>query len=96
MRPENIVEHVEHFADAQVLDLVDRADEVAPEVAQHLAPVDLAVGDAVEIFFQTRGVVVFDVPGEEVFQERDDDAAFILRVQTLLFEAHVVAVFQHL
>ena len=96
MGAEHLVQHIEDFPNAHVFDAIDRADEVAPEVAQHLAPVDLAVGDAVEIFFQTRGVVVFDVPGEEVFQERDDDAAFILRVQTLLFEAHVVAVFQHL
>ena len=96
VRREHVVEHVEHFADADVLDAVDRADEVAPEVAQHLAPVDFAVGDAVEVFLEAGGEFVLDVAGEEVLQERDDDAALVLGVEALLLEPHVVAVLQHL
>ena len=86
----------EHLADAQVLDLVDRADEVAPEVAQHLAPGDLVVGDAVERLFQSGREVVFDVAGEEAFQERDDQAALVLRDEPLLVDADIAAVLQHL
>ena len=93
---EHLVEHVEHFADAHVLDAVDRADEVAPEVAQHHAPVDFAVGDAVELFLEAGGVIVFDIAGEEVLQERHDDAALVLGVEALLLQPHIVAVFQHL
>src|SRR5262249_14370251 len=36
VRPQHVVEHVEHFGDAKVLDVVDRTDEVAPEILQHL------------------------------------------------------------
>ena len=79
MRRQHLVEHVEHLGDAQILDLVDRADEVAPEIAQHLAPVDLVVGDAVELLFETGGEIVLDVAGEETLQERDHDAALVLR-----------------
>ena len=60
--------------DAQVLDVVDRGGEVAPEVAQQLAPVELVVGDAVELLLQVGGEVVFDVAGEEAFQEGGDAA----------------------
>ena len=67
---EHLVERVEHLRDAQVLDVADRGDEVAPEVAQQLAPGDLVVGDAVELLFETGGEVVFDVAGEEALQER--------------------------
>ena len=58
--------------------LVDRADEIAPEVAQHLAPGDLAVGDAVEVLFQPRGEFILDVAGEEVFEKHHDHAALVL------------------
>ena len=40
--------------------------------------------------------VIFDIAREEVFQERDHDAALVLAVQALLLQPHVAAVFQHL
>ena len=61
-----------------------------------VAPVDLAVGDAVEVLFQPGGEFVFDVAGEEVLQERHHDAALVLGVEALLLQPHIVAVLQHL
>ncbi len=61
VRAEHLVERIEHLGDAQVLDVVDRADEAAPEVLQHLLPADLVVGDAVELLFEVGGEVVLDI-----------------------------------
>ncbi len=87
MRRQHLVERVDHLGDAQVLDLVDRADEIAPEVAQHVAPGDLVVGDAVELLLEIGGEIVFDISGEEAFEERDDDAAAVLGNEPLLVDA---------
>ena len=65
----HLVERLEHVGDAQLLDVVDRAGEIAPEVAQHLLPGELAVGDLVELLLQGGGEVVFDVALEEAFEE---------------------------
>ncbi len=46
--------------------------------------------------FQIGGEIVFDVAREEVFQERDHDAALVFAVQALLLEPDVAAVLQHL
>ncbi len=81
---------------AQILDVVDGADEVAPEILQHLLPGNLVVGDAVELLFEIGGEIIFDIAREEVFQERDHDAALVLAVQALLLELDVAAVLQHL
>ena len=52
MRPQHVVERIQHLGDAEILDVVDRADEAGPELLQHLLPGNLVVGDAVELFFQ--------------------------------------------
>ena len=96
MRLKQIVERVEHLGDAQILDLVDRADEANPELLQHFLPIDLIVGNAVELFFERGGEIVFDVVREETFQEADDDAALVFRDEPLLIDAHIAAVLQHL
>ena len=57
---QQLVERVEHFGDAQVLDLVGLAGEVVPEVAQHVLPVELAGRDLVELFLEAGGEAVFD------------------------------------
>ena len=84
MRRQHLVERVEHLRDAQVLDLADRAGEVAPEVAQHVLPGELVVGDLVELLFQVGGEVVFDVAGEEALQERGHQAALVLGTSRFL------------
>ena len=76
--PSILVQRLEHVADAQVLDLADRRREVAPEVAQHLAPLEVAVGDEVELLLQVGGEVVLDVALEEALQEGDDQPPFVL------------------
>ena len=96
MRPKHLVERVEHLGDAQVLDVVDRAGKAGPERFEHILPRHLVVGDAVEVFFQLGGEVVFDVAREILLQERDHDAALVLAVQPLLVEPHIAAIAQDL
>ena len=96
MRPQHVVERIQHLGDAQILDVVDGADEVDPEILQHLLPGNLVVGDAVELLLEVGGEVVFDVAREEILQERDHDAALVLAVQALLLEPDIAAVLQHL
>ena len=95
MRAQDLVQRLQHLADAQVLDLVDGAHEVAPEIAQHVLPLELAVGDEVELLLQVGREVVLHVALEEAFQERRDEAALVLGDQPLLVDADVVALLQH-
>ena len=96
VRAQHVVERIQHFGDANILDVGDRTGEAGPEFLQHLLPGNLVVGDAVELLFQIGGEVVLHIAREEVFQERDHDAALVLAVQPLLFELDVAAVLQHL
>ena len=93
--PEHLVQRFQHLADAQILDLVDGAGEVAPEVAQHVLPLELAVGDEVELLLEVGREVVLDVALEEAFEEGGDEAALVLGDQPLLVDADVVALLQH-
>ncbi len=70
VRAQKLVERFQHVADAQILDLLDGAHEVPPEVAQDVLPLELAVGDEVELLLQVRREVVLHVALEEAFQER--------------------------
>ena len=81
---------------AQVLGLADGGREIAPEIAQDLLPVDLVVGDPVELLFEVGGEIVFHVAAEEAFQERDDEAALVLGNEALLLDPHIFAVAQDL
>ena len=92
MRPEKLVEAVEHLAGAQILDVADRAGEVVPEIAQERLPVDLAVRDLVELLLEIGGEVVADVFGEEGFEEGRHQPALVLGDQALLFDPHIVAI----
>ena len=94
VRPEHVVQRVEHLGDAQFLDLLHGGDEVAPEIAEHVLPVELAGGDQVELFLEVGGEVVFDVAREEALEERRDDAAAVLGDEAALVEPHIVAVAQ--
>ena len=75
MRRQQLVERVDHLGDLQILDLIDSADEAAPEVAQHLAPRHFVVGDEIELFLEAGGEIVLDVFGEEALEEGDHNAA---------------------
>src|SRR6202023_3735311 len=63
MRRQHLIERVDHAGNLQILGAADGADEVAPEIAQHFAPRHFAVGDEIELFFEARGEIVFDVLG---------------------------------
>ena len=91
---EDAVERLQHVADAQVLGLADRGLEFVPERAQQRLPVDLGIGDAVEILFEIRGEVELDIALEEALQERRDQHALVLRHEALLLDADVFAVAQ--
>ncbi len=93
---EHRIEHVQHFGHAHVLDAVDGADEVGPEIPQDLLPGDFIIRDFVELLFEIGGEVELDVTREEVLQERDDDAALVFGGQALFLELHIAAVLQHL
>src|SRR5262245_2817523 len=96
MRLEQIVERIEHDAIAHFLDLVDGADELRPEFGEHGAPVDVARRNLVELFFEARGEIVFDVVCEEALEKRDDDATFVFGNEALLVDANIAAILQHL
>ncbi len=80
VRPKQIVQRIEHLGDAQIADVVHRADELAPEVAQHVLPFELAGGDEVELLLKIGGEVVFDIAAEEALEEGGDQAALVLRI----------------
>ena len=69
--------------------------EIAPEIAQNFLPVDFRIRHEVELFFEARREIIFDVAREETFEEGDDEPAFVLRHEPLLVDLHIVAVAQH-
>ena len=93
-RRQRLVQRVEHVGDAQFLGVVDCGEEVLPEIAQHVLPVELAGRDLVELLFQLGGEVVFDIALEEAFEEGRDQPALGLRDQLALVDRHIFAVSQ--
>src|SRR5207253_2690373 len=83
------------YRDLEVLDVIDRAREIPPEIPQQIAPGDLAVGDPIELLLERRGEIVFDVAGEKGLEERDDDPPFVLGNEALAVDAHITAVLEH-
>ena len=79
--PEHVVQRIEHLGDTEVADILHRGDEVAPEVAEHVLPLQLAGGDQVELLLEVGREVIFDVAAEEILEERGDEAPLVLRVQ---------------
>ncbi len=64
--------------------------------AHQLLPGQIAGRDLVELFFQIRSEIVFDVFAEEVFQESRDQAAAVIRDEAVLVHGHVLAFAQFL
>ena len=95
VRRQGLVEDLDDLLDAQFRRFVDGALEVGPEAAQHLVPVDLAVRYIVELGFERRREVIFDIAAEIILQEHGDDAAAILGDEAAALQAHVIAVLQY-
>ena len=91
---QNIVQRIKYMGDAEILDLAERLGEVAPEFAQHLLPVDLAIRNAVELLFQIGGEIIFDIMAEETFKKGGDHAALVFGDEAFLVEPHIGAVAQ--
>ena len=68
--------------------------EGAPEVAENLFPVLIAVRDAIEFLLEARCEAVLDIVGEEGFQEGCDQTSTVLWHESLLVEHNIVAVLQ--
>ena len=51
--------------------------ELLPEFGEEGFPVELAIGDDVELFLKAGGKIVFDIAGEEVFEEGRDEASLV-------------------
>src|SRR5690606_27521784 len=78
VRPKHLVERFQHVGDAQLLDLADCPGEIAPEIPQDVLPLELVVGDEIELLLEVGGEVELDVALEEAFEERGDETALVL------------------
>ena len=96
MLTEHGVENVEHLGDTDVLDVVDRADEIFPEIRQYLLPRDFVVRNLVELFFKIGGEIEFHIAREVILEEGHYDATLVLAMQPLLLKLHIAAILQHL
>src|SRR3989442_3813653 len=72
--------------------LLDKLAERLKEVANHGDPLDLAVGDLVEVLLHPRGESGVDDVGEVLAQEVGDDEPDVLGHERAAFFAHVLAV----
>ena len=90
------VEVIDHLGVAQLHHLSDARDEVAPELGQHVAPFQLARGDAVQLLLKFGREVVGDVLVEEPVEEACQHAAARLGLQDALLDGHVLPILKRL
>ena len=95
MRSEQIVQRIENLGDPQITDVVYGGNELAPEVAKHVLPFDLAGGDEVELLLEIGGEVVLDIAAEETLEKGRDQAPLVLRHQALLIHPDIFALAEH-
>ncbi len=95
MRAEDVVERLQDLGDAEVAGLGDVGRELAPELAEHLLPRDVAVRDLVELLLEVGREIVLDVALEEALEESGDQPALVLGDELLLLEPDIAAVAQH-
>src|SRR5262249_15795232 len=91
---ENFVERIEDSANAQFADLFDRDAKILPELAQEVLPRQFARGDLVELGFEIRSEIVFDIAPEETLQEGRHDSPAIVRNEAVLLHRDVIALAQ--
>src|SRR5262249_57779878 len=68
MRPEQLVQCLEHLGDSKLADVVHRGDELAPEVAEHVLPLELARRHDVKLLLKVGGGGGFDIAAGEAFR----------------------------
>src|SRR5262245_66470060 len=91
---EQIFKRVKHDAITHLLDLIDGAYKLLPELGEHSTPVDRARRNFVEPFFEAGGEIIFDVSREKAFEEGDNDAALVFRKEALLVDADIAVALQ--
>ena len=95
MRPQILIERVDHIGDLKLGGVLDRLGESGPELLHHLAPIGPPAGDVVELFLQPGGEAGIDIALEEAGEKGGDQPAAILGHEALLIHAHIIAITQH-
>ena len=67
MRRQVFVENFDDLGDTQFRRFVDGAFEISPESGEYLVPIDLTVGNTVELRFERRGEVILNIAAEIIF-----------------------------
>src|SRR6185312_16271625 len=86
---EQIVQSIEHMGDPELADIVHRGDELAPEIAQHILPFELARRDEIELLLEIGGEVVLDIATEEALEKGRDQPPLVFGIEPLLVEADI-------
>ena len=70
--------------------------EVAPEAFEYRLPLGAPARDIVELFFEPRGEIIFDIAAEEAFEESGEQPPALFGQEAVLFDAHIGAVLEYL
>ena len=92
MRLKDIVNLFKNFSDGLIHRLVNRDLEVLPETAQNRAVFAITGRNVIQFIFQISRELIADVLAEETAQENSHQTPLILRNQTVLLFAHIVAI----
>src|SRR4051812_43724295 len=93
---QQLIQGVDDFRTFDLAGGSDVRGKIAPEIAKHIFPRELAGGDAVELLLEISGEVELDVALEEILEIGGDDAALVLRHEPLALEADILALPQRL
>src|SRR5208337_868577 len=95
MRAQELIQTVQHFRRAQILDAGKRPGKIRPEIAQHLLPIELMVRDKIEPLFEAGGKIIADIAGKKALQKSRHQTALIFGDEPLLLDADIVAFAQN-
>ena len=96
MRPQILIQRVNHVADLQILGRFHGAGEFIPENMHHRAPFGTTTGDFIKLFLHGGGEAGIHVFLEKPHQEGGDHAPQILRNKTPFFERDIFQILQAL
>jgi len=89
---QKFVESVNDVRDTQLLDVIDGRNEVPPEIAQHLLPINLAIRNSVELLLKIGSESILNIMSEETFEDSGYDPSLVFGDQALLVEPHIATV----